>query len=114
MYNNKSVDFVKNFTSSNLSKRIEMSASTVDAVVGFFESKGFEIDSAASLSSVLLEQAKAENINVFSLIDSLKKYNKVQLSKVVAVILNSKQEKSSLLGFKTESKDKLEQRNIII
>mgnify|MGYP000105776676 CR=1 FL=1 len=56
---------VKQFFNKYLTDRIEYPASEVDAVIGYFENRGFEKSSAISVSTALLQQAKIDNINVF-------------------------------------------------
>ena len=105
---------VKQFFNKYLTDRIEYPASEVDAVIGYFENRGFEKSSAISVSTALLQHAKIDNINVFELIDTLKGLTNVQLSDIVANVLNYDREKISTLGVKVESKyEKLEQRNIL-
>jgi len=105
---------VKQFFNKYLTDRIEYPASEVDAVIGYFENRGFEKSSAIAVATALLQQAKIDSINVFELIDTLKGLTNVQLSDIVANVLNYDREKISTLGFKVESKyEKLEQRNIL-
>jgi hypothetical protein len=52
---------------------------------------------------------------VFDLLDTLKGLNEVQLSTVVAEVLNYNRDSTSSIGFKRpESVDKLEKRNIVV
>jgi hypothetical protein len=105
---------VKEFFNQYLTEKISYPASQVDAVIGFFENRGFEKTSAIAVSSALLQQAKLDSVNVFELIDTLKGLSNVQLSDIVTNVLNYNREKISTLGFKVESKyEKLEKRNII-
>ena len=105
----------KEFFDQYFNKSISFPSNQVDAVIGFFENRGFEKTAAQSVSTVLLTQAKLDNVNVFDLIDTLKGLSKVQLSKIVATILNYNREKISTLGFKTPSdSEKIEKRNIVV
>jgi acyl carrier protein len=111
---NDSAGEVKQFFNKYLTDRIEYPASEVDAVIGYFENRGFEKSSAIAVATALLQQAKIDSINVFELIDTLKGLTNVQLSDIVANVLNYDREKISTLGFKVESKyEKLEKRNIL-
>jgi len=66
------------------------------------------------VSTALLQQAKIDNIKIFELLDTLKGLTNLQLSDIVANVLNYNREKISTLGFKVESKyEKLEKRNIL-
>jgi len=110
-----SADEVKEFFNQYLTQRISYPSNQVDAVIGYFENRGFEKTSSIAVGTALLQQAKIDNLNVFELLDTLKGFTDVQLSNVVANVLNYNREKISTLGFKIESKfQKTEQRNIII
>ena len=62
----------------------------------------------------LLTQAKLDDVKVFKLIDTLKGYEDLQLSSVVAEVLNYNRKKTSAVGFKrTVVENKVEKRNII-
>ena len=106
---------VRRFFDKFFIHQVTFPTNQIDAVVGFFLKNGFDPDSARSTGIVLLNQARLDNINVFQLVDSLKKLTDVQLSQVVAQILNSYREKSSLLGFRISNlADTYESRNIVV
>lgn len=106
---------VKEFFNQYLTEKISYPSNQVDAVIGFFENRGFEKTSAIAVGTALLQQAKIDSVNVFELIDTLKGLTQVQLSNIVANVLNYNREKISTLGFKVESKyEKIEKRNIVI
>jgi hypothetical protein len=106
---------VRRFFDKFFVHEVTFPSNQIDAVVGFFLKHGFDTDSARSTSIVLLNQARIDNINVFQLVDSLKKLTDVQLSQVVAQILNSYREKISLLGFRISNiADTYESRNIVV
>lgn len=106
---------VKQFFDKFFVHEITFPSNQIDAVVGFFLKHGFDTESARSTSVVLLNQARLDNVNVFQLVDTLKKLNEVQLSQVVAQILNSYREKTSLLGYRiAPSLDTYESRNILV
>lgn len=95
--------------------QISFPSNQIDAVVGFFLQHGFDQESARSTGIVLLNQARADNVNVFELIDTLKALTDVQLSQVVAQILNAYREKVSVLGYRVANiVDEYESRNILI
>lgn len=91
---------VKQFFDKFYLNQLSFPTNQVDAVVGFFLKHGFDLESSRSTSIVLLNQAKIDNVNVFQLIDTLKTLTDVQLSQVVAQILNTYREKTSLLGYR--------------
>ena len=113
--NPDSAQEVKEFFNQYLTEKISFPSNQVDAIIGFFENRGFEKTAAQTTSTALLTQAKLDEVNVFELIDSLQGLNKTQLSDIVANVLNYNREKISTLGFRVESKyEKLEKRNIMI
>lgn len=90
--------------------------SEVDAVIGYFLKRGFGQVSAINTASVLLQQAKIDDLNVQELIDTLKGVTDVQLSLIVAQILNINRAKTSVLGFRDETvqQELFDQRNVVI
>ena len=93
--------------------QLEFAANEVSAAIGFFKSRGFDDDASILTAQVLLKQAKIDSIPVFKLIDTLKTFNGVQISAVVAEILNNNRNPTSVLGYKVLSVEKQNQtRNI--
>lgn len=86
----------------------EYAANDVSATVAFFESKGFDRDAAITVSSVILEQAKADRIPVYSILESVKGFDALELNALVTEILNNNRSRTSTLGFRAESVDKSE------
>lgn len=106
---------VTEFFDTYFTKKLSFPSNEVDAVVAFFEKRGFEKAGAISVSTVLLQQAKIDNVNVFKLLDTLKGLDSVQLSSIVTEVLNYNRNKSSTLGFKRQANpDKIEKRNIMV
>jgi hypothetical protein len=106
---------VKSFFDKFFLEQISFPSNQIDAVVGFFLKNGFDIESARSTGIVILNQAKEDNVNVFELLDTLKTLTDVQLSQVVAQVLNSYREKTSLLGYRVAPLvDDYESRNILV
>ena len=92
---------------------LEFSANEVDATVSFFQSRGFDADAATVSAAVILKQAKIDSVNVFTLLDQLKKFNGMQINLLVGEILNNNRTNTSTLGFKTGEVVKVSQtRNI--
>jgi len=92
---------------------IEFNANDVSAAIAFFESKGFDSDAALSSASVLLDQAKADGITVYSILDTLNTFDQVGLSNLVAEILNNNRPTTSSLGYRDPTISTSEQsRNI--
>lgn len=105
---------VKEFFDKYFSKKISVTSNQVDSVVGFFQKRGFDKNSATAVASVLLQQAKIDNVNVFKLLDTLTGLDSVSISKLVATILNTNRSKMSAIGFSLEStQETSEKRNIV-
>ena len=86
-----------------------------DAVIGFFEKRGFSLDEAIATSTDLLTQAKLDNVKVFEILDTLKGLKDVQISNVVAEILNYERNRTSSIGYTNlHNQDKLERRNVVV
>lgn len=80
---------------------LEFASAEVDITISFFLSNGFETDAAISTALILLQRAKQEQKSVYTILDTLKFYNGIQLSAVVAQILNSNRQPTSSLGYKS-------------
>lgn len=105
------VEFFDNY----FTKPIQVSANDYDAVISFFEKRGFDKTAAGSVGQAILTQAKLDNVNVFELLDTLKGFTEVQLSKVVAQVLNFQRNKSSTIGFRiTPTFEHGERRNVVV
>jgi len=106
---------VKTFFDNLSQAPMSFPAGQIDAVTGFFIKRGFDSTGAGSVAIVLLRQARTENVNVFTLLDKLKGLTDVQLSQVVAQVLNSYREKTSFLGYRIQPvANSYESRNILI
>lgn len=73
----------------------------VSAAIGFFQGQGFEDDAAIPTALLILQKSKAESRPVFEILDTLKTLNGVQLSAIVARVLNQNRTSSSKIGFKS-------------
>jgi len=105
---------VTNFFNNYFSKTLSFPTNQIDAVIAFFEKRGFEKAASIAVATTLLQQAKLDSINVFKLLDTLKGLSDIQLSAVVTEVLNYNRAKTSTLGYKrTSTIDKLEKRNIV-
>jgi len=104
---------VTQFFDRYYTKSINYPSNEVDAVVTFFEKRGFDTQAAIAVATALLQQAKIDNIKIFKLLDTLKGLDEVQLSVVVGEIINYNRSRTSTLGYRrTETAEKLERRNI--
>ena len=104
----------KQFFDTYFKNPVSFPAAEIDATVAFFTKRGFDSSSASSTAIIMLNQARIENVSVFTLLDKLKGLTDVQLSQVVAQVLNSYRENTSLLGYRTAVQtDTFEARNIL-
>ena len=112
---NKEQKEVRQFFNTYFDQEISFPSNLIDAVVGFFVKRGFDEQVARSTGIVLLNQSRLDNINVFILLDRLKTLTDAQLGQVITQIMNAYRIQTSVLGFKTSSKDNTyESRNILI
>ena len=86
----------------------------VDAVIGYFQKRGFDQVAAVNTAAIILQQAGVDKIPAFELLDTLKGINDVQLSNVIAQILNLNRSSCSTIGYKISVPNLSEQRNIIV
>ena len=111
---NNSDQPVRDFFDRYYQNRVEYSASEVDSIIGFFESRDFSVSSSSSIATVLLQQAKRDGVSTFKLLDTIKGLHETQLNALVAEILNLSRVKSSALGYKLrDDANFFEARNII-
>lgn len=77
---------------------VELNHSDVMAMTAFFENRGFGPDSAESTALIILQQSVTDGMNAMAVIDTLRGMNDVQLSGLVAEILNYNRFKTSVIG----------------
>lgn len=113
--NETTQELTQKFFDNYYNKQIPYKASEVDAVIGYFLKRGFEKVAAVNTASILLQQASIDQLTVFQLIDTLKGVNDVQLSNIVAQILNLNRSKTSTVGFRVpEATQLFDQRQILV
>lgn len=78
---------------------LEIDTGTLDAMKGLFTSRGFDNDSAESISIIIIKQARLDNYNPMQIMDTLKGLNNVEISALVAEIVNYNRLKTSVLGY---------------
>lgn len=95
---------------------ISFPSNQVDAVVGFFENRGFDTLAARSVASVLLTQAKVDGVNIMELLEDIKGFDKVKINNLITAILNANRSKISKIGYQesTNPSDNITARNIIV
>jgi len=93
---------------------VALDAASIDACVGFFESRGFGADAANSIAYIIMKQAKLDGYQPFQILDTLAGLDNVQISALVTEILNYNRFKTSSLGMAQTFVPVAEiQRNII-
>jgi hypothetical protein len=115
MNTNLPIKDIKSFFDNYFVNQVSFPAGEIDATVAFFQKRGFDMSSSKSTAIVLLNQARMENVNVFTLLDTMKNLTDTQLSQVVAQVLNTYREKTSLLGYRmAPTVSTYETRNILV
>jgi hypothetical protein len=93
---------------------VEINPTALAVIKAFFTSKGFGEVAADTISSILIIQCKNDGYNPMVILDSLKGLESVELSGIVAEILNYNRFKSSSLGYAQPFQTTLEvSRNIL-
>lgn len=93
---------------------LELHAGTFAAMIGFFTARGFDERSAESTAVVIIRQAKQDGYNPMQILDTLKGLDSVEISALVAEIINYNRFKTSYLGYALRNNPNYEiQRNII-
>lgn len=98
-----SAESTKVFFETYGTPNLEFNAVDVDAAVIFFTSRGFANDAALITAAVVLKQAKIDQMPVNELLDTLVTLEGVQLSALIAEILNNNRTPISTLGFRQQA-----------
>jgi hypothetical protein len=113
-YSNVSTSAIVQAYDAYFTSPIELSASTLNAMKGFFTGKGFDAISAEAISVIIIKQAKQDNYNPMQILDTLKGLDSVEISALVAEILNYNRFKTSYLGYALAFTPRIEvSRNIV-
>ena len=83
---------VKQFFDKFFVNQISFPSNQIDAVVGFFLKHGFDVESSRSVGIVLLNQARADNVNVFELIEQHKEMPTIIKKKTTKKVVKAKLE----------------------
>lgn len=106
---------IKRFFDKFYVDEITFPSAEIDAVVGFFQRREFDLTSARTTAIVLLNQARLDNVNVFELLDTLKSFPSIQLNQIVAQVINAYRQKTSLIGFRVAVPENVyEIRNVVV
>jgi hypothetical protein len=112
--NSSSVDSMVQAFNNFYAVPVELSSTVLNAMVGFFENKGFDVTTAQSIALVIMTQAHRDNFNPMTVLDSLKGVGNLELSNLATQILNYNRSKTSFLGMVNNSVPfEPVQRNII-
>lgn len=105
----------KTFFNKYYTTEISYPANEIDAVVSFFTKRGFDKTPAISVATAILQQAKNESVPVFEVLDTLTGLDSVQISAVVAQVVNLNRPITSVVGLRSENQIKsLDYRNILL
>jgi hypothetical protein len=77
---------------------VELNNSELTAMKGFFEKRGFEDVAAEETAITILKQAKKDGYSAMQIMDTLRGLDTVDVSGLVAEILNYNRFKTSLVG----------------
>ena len=106
---------VTKFFDNYFNQTLSFPANEVDAVIGFFQKRGFDKTAAIGTATTILNQAKLDNVKIFELLDTLKGLDDLQLSAVVTEVLNYNRLRTSTLGYRvTPELATLEKRNVVV
>lgn len=106
---------VTNFFDNYFTEKLSFPSNEVDAVIGFFQKRGFDKAAAISTSTTLMNQAKLDGVKIFELLDTLKGLDDLQLSSVVTEVLNYNRLRTSTLGYRVKNAvETSEKRNIVV
>jgi len=93
---------------------VELDAGTLNAMTGFFESRGFDIVTSKSIAVIIMVQARTDGYNPMQVLDGLSGLDGLEISELATQILNHNRFKSSFLGYTSAMTPYQEiQRNIL-
>lgn len=100
MYNN--IPTTNNFSAQVIDSAyqmpLELETNTFNLMKGFFESKGFDKTASESIAVTFIRQATFDGYNPLTVLDTIKKFDPVQLNALITEVLNFSRYKTSYLG----------------
>jgi hypothetical protein len=78
---------------------LELSTSVYTAIKGFFTLRGFDTTAADSIAVIIISQSKKDGYNPMTILDTLRGLDNVEISALIAEILNYNRFKTSALGY---------------
>jgi len=79
---------------------LQFTATDVDAAQSFFVRRGYDDDASVLLSTIVLKQAKLENVPIMQILQTLESLDSQQANNIIIEILNNNRTPISTLGFK--------------
>lgn len=93
---------------------VELNVGTLNAMTGFFESRGFDPLTSKSIAVIIMAQADVDGYNPMAVLDNLNGLDGLEISELATQILNHNRYKTSFLGYSTALEPYHEiQRNIV-
>jgi hypothetical protein len=94
---------------------LQLDNTTLTAIKSYFENRGYGSQAAESVAIIILSQATKDGLNPFGILDTLRGLKSIQISALVAEILNYNRFKTSSLGITSipTPADEI-QRNILV
>ena len=77
---------------------VQLDQNVLTAMIGILENRGFSEDSAESIATTILIQAKRDDYNPMSVLETIKTIDNTTLNQVISEILNYNRFKTSVLG----------------
>lgn len=112
--NTSSSDGTVQVFNTYFSSPVELHGGTLNAMTGFFESRGFDPSTAKSIAVIIMAQADVDGYNPMSVLDNLTGLDGLEISELATQILNHNRYKTSFLGYTTALEPYHEiQRNIV-
>jgi predicted Zn-dependent peptidase len=94
---------------------VQLDQNVLTAMIGLLESRGFSSDSSESIATTILIQAKRDDYNPMTVLETMKTIDTNSLNQIISEILNYNRFKTSVLGTvqQTTPVDNVK-RNIVI
>lgn len=84
--------------------KVEISESTNDAILSFFEQQTGNAEAARQLVQIIIDTATAQNIDPLAVLNTFVNLKTSELSPILALYLNSSRANTSYLGVKVQPK----------
>lgn len=91
---------------------LQFTSNEVTGAKSFFVKRGYDDDASTLLSTIILKQARIENVPVMQMLDSIGTLDSGQISTLVSEILNNNRKPISTLGFRQPLRADNKQRGV--